>query len=111
MLDLCFPGQQYDSATGFNYNYFRDCEAGTGRYSQSDPIGLDGGISTYLYVLGNPLSYSDQYGLITCVLVTTGSTGIRNHAALYISRGSAGVDPALWDPGGDFSRGYGGAPV
>lgn len=28
---------------GLNYNYFRDYEPNTGRYVQSDPIGLMGG--------------------------------------------------------------------
>ncbi len=63
VLDLRFPGQQYDSASGLNYNYFRDYDAATGRYSQSDLIGLAGGISTYGYVGGNPMSYVDPLGL------------------------------------------------
>ena len=63
-MNMRFPGQRYDSASGFNYNYFRDYESFVGRYSQSDPIGLEGGINTYLYSSGNPLNSSDFYGLL-----------------------------------------------
>ena len=63
VFDMRYPGQQYDSATGLSYNYFRDYDPSTGRYSQSDPIGLRGGISTYGYVGANPLIYVDPLGL------------------------------------------------
>lgn len=62
-FDLRFPGQQYDAASGLNYNYFRDYEAGTGRYVESDPIGLGGGISTFGYVGSMPLLTFDRTGL------------------------------------------------
>jgi len=59
---LRFPGQYRDSESGLHHNYFRDYEAGTGRYVESDPIGLEGGISTFLYVRGNTLLFSDPTG-------------------------------------------------
>ncbi len=63
VLDMRFPRQRYDAATGLYHNYFRDYDPAIGRYVQSDPIGLAGGISTYAYGNGAPLGFSDPLGL------------------------------------------------
>lgn len=63
VFNLRFPGQYYDQESGLHYNYFRDYDPKTGRYMQSDPIGLSGSINTYLYAEGNPQNLIDLLGL------------------------------------------------
>lgn len=57
------------------YNYFRDYDPATGRYVQSDPIGLRGGLNTYSFAFSNPITYFDPFGLKTC-----GSTPLQDRA-------------------------------
>ena len=67
-FNLRFPGQTYDKEAGLSYNHHRDYRAQSGRYAESDPIGLAGGINTYGYAAANPLSYSDSLGLTAGVI-------------------------------------------
>jgi RHS repeat-associated protein len=62
-LNLRFPGQYYDVETGLNYNVHRDYDPPSGRYIESDPLGLLAGPNTYAYVGNNPLSNRDPLGL------------------------------------------------
>ena len=64
VLNQRLPGQVWDAETGLDFNYFRDYDASTGRYIESDPLGTRGGVSTYSYVVDQPLSYIDPFGLI-----------------------------------------------
>jgi RHS repeat-associated protein len=75
---LRFPGQYFDAETGLHYNYFRDYDPGVGRYVESDPIGLDGGINPYLYVDADPVSLMDELGLAPGQIFPTEAAAARD---------------------------------
>ena len=63
--NLRFPGQYYDAETGHNYNYYRDYDPDTGRFTESDPLGIVGGANTFAYVDDDPVDGTDFSGRYT----------------------------------------------
>jgi RHS repeat-associated protein len=58
-----FAGQYFDRESNLHYNYYRDYDPLVGRYIQSDPIGLDGGVNPFSYVENSPVEAVDPDGL------------------------------------------------
>jgi RHS repeat-associated protein len=62
-MNLGMPGQYSDAETGDFDNYFRTYDGRTGRYIQADPIGMNGGSNRFGYGGGNPVMFTDPFGL------------------------------------------------
>ena len=57
-------------ASGLLYRRNRYYDPGTGRFTQEDPIGLAGGLNLYGYASGDPVNFSDPFGLCPmCVAI------------------------------------------
>jgi RHS repeat-associated protein len=61
--NLRFIGNIADAESGKDQNYYRERDKNSGRYLQSDPIGLRGGYNTFSHVLNQPMAVSDRKGL------------------------------------------------
>ena len=86
--NLRFPGQYLDRESGLHYNYFRTYDPSIGRYTQSDPVGLEGGLNVYGYVLQNPMKYVDPFGLDIIVTLYRGQNpNIFNHIGIGATTG------------------------
>jgi RHS repeat-associated protein len=99
-IKACGHGAGVSGAT--LYNYFRSYDSRTGRYTQSDPIGMDGGWNRFGYVDGNPVSQTDAHGLCPfCIPLFTGGVGaVAGGYAAYSSGGSVAVGAGVGFLGG-----------
>ena len=114
--NLRFSGQYSDKENGIFYNYYRDYDPSLGRYLQSDPIGLRGGLNAYGYANSNPIMYSDPFGLEpnqACVAACTLGGGVMGGGLGYLGGGIlGGGSGTLVAPGvGTLGGAIGGAEI
>lgn len=75
-----YTGREPD-ATGLTYYRARYYDASIGRFTQRDPAGFQGGINQYAYVNGNPLNFTDPWGLTAASPTVSTNTSYFNTAA------------------------------
>jgi RHS repeat-associated protein len=66
VVELSWNGTLIDDkvdASGNLYRRNRYYDPNTGRFTQEDPIGLAGGLNAYGFANGDPVNYSDPFGL------------------------------------------------
>lgn len=90
-----YTGRENDG-TGLYFHRARYYDPAKGRFTQTDPIGLDGGINTFIYASDNPVRYTDPLGLwgsdahnriLASAFSSWGDAALRD-----IQRGSSSVD-------------------
>jgi RHS repeat-associated protein len=105
-------------ATGQVYMRNRYDDPSSGRFTQEDPIGLAGGLNLYGFASGDPVNFSDPFGLcpwcIAYVVFELGSTlydlgDLAVTGAKYLSGSASGRDVLATAGGAAFGLvGFGG---
>ena len=79
---------------GLLYRRNRYLDPATGRFTQPDPIGLAGGLNAYGYANGDPVSFSDPFGLspsdtvdVGCRPLSSAGAAVGNHCAVRVGEG------------------------
>jgi RHS repeat-associated protein len=84
--DIRLPGQEYDSATGWYHNGFREYVPGLGRYAQHDLLSPEFNSNVFAYARNNPVNRQDVFGLRDIVAAVWGS----NYLGYLHGNGSVG---------------------
>jgi RHS repeat-associated protein len=92
-----YTGREPDD-TGLVYYRARFYDPSIGRFTQTDPIGMRGGMNLYAYVNGNPTNFNDPMGLIASSptnSVNVGSNGeVTVNEISYASNNNSGITSA-----------------
>jgi len=102
-FDMRLPGQVHDKETGLDHNNARDYDPAIGRFVQSDPMGIAGGLNSYVYVNNSPLIGIDVSGLVNLNLfprdepIYQFEESTTNHPGLFIV-GGHGSPYGIYNP-------------
>ncbi|WP_414682961.1 RHS repeat-associated core domain-containing protein [Longimicrobium sp.] len=89
-------------ASGQMYMRNRYYDPATGQFTQTDPIGLAGGMNAYGFAAGDPVTYGDPYGLCKVELQYTPAGGVGLHTTLITT--SPDGSRRFWSGGAGHDR-------
>ncbi|MCH7290781.1 hypothetical protein MMP65_04780 [Acinetobacter sp. ANC 3926] len=95
-LPLRHAGQYYDAEVNLFYNFMRDYDPVTGRYAESDPLGLFDGPNTYAYAYSNPVSYNDPTGQFVPMLLAGAAVGALTDFGIQLALNGGNLDCVSW---------------
>ena len=80
--------------SGLQYRRNRYYDPGSGRFTQSDPIGLAGGTNAYGFASGDPVNYVDPFGESVCVGGNNGAERFQNARDMMVATNTTFVPDA-----------------
>ena len=97
-------GDRRDAA-GLVYMRNRYYDPSAGRFTQEDPIGLAGGLNLYGFVGGDPVSFSDPFGLMGCDRQHPAECSLQDMARNFVAGLDALASGDLRDKGPGWKTG------
>ncbi|WP_436462649.1 RHS repeat-associated core domain-containing protein [Acinetobacter seifertii] len=96
--NLRFQGQYYDRETELHYNRYRYYDPHSALYMSKDPIGINGGLNTSIYVR-NTMQKVDPYGLNDWgALASLGGPAVNQKVSCYQYYGKDKCDQKTYHP-------------
>jgi RHS repeat-associated protein len=85
--------QDQREASGLLFRRNRYYDPATGQFTQQDPIGIAGGMNLYGFANGDPINFSDPFGLNPCLVppVANACVGLAMAATAAVAHGASQI--------------------